>query len=229
MPGTDSGLPRSIQVTLAAAALIALSPVLCLAAASVALTSPGPVLFRHRRAGRNGEPFVMLKFRTMRVDRAGAEITASGDCRVTRAGRILRMSKVDELPELWNVIRGDMALVGPRPEALRYVDTTSALWREVLHVPPGITDPVTLRLRNEEELLAAVGPEHEAFYRSQLLPYKLQRNREYLRHRTWRTDVAVLVRTVWAVVAPSRAPRLRLQDIVSSAITQPGAHTALPE
>jgi lipopolysaccharide/colanic/teichoic acid biosynthesis glycosyltransferase len=205
-----SGLPRGVEVVLAAAALVAASPLLLLAAAAVAVSSPGPALFRQTRVGRGGRPFTLLKLRTMRTSPAPAAspggerlLTAAGDPRVTPVGRWLRRLKLDELPQLWNVLRGDMALVGPRPEVPRYVDAGDPLWRAVLAVRPGLTDPVTLALRDEERLLAeaaAAGEDVERFYRERLLPEKLRGYREYLERRTGASDLAVLARTALAVV-----------------------------
>jgi lipopolysaccharide/colanic/teichoic acid biosynthesis glycosyltransferase len=153
----------------------------------------------------------------MRAQAGGPEITAKADPRITGVGRLLRKSKLDELPQLWNVVRGDMSLVGPRPEAIRYVDLNDGLWRDVLRVRPGITDPVTLRLRNEEELLAAVPGDRDAFYRAHLVPYKLTGYREFLAGRTARCDLAVLWRTVLGVVFPDRLPPPRLDEICGPA------------
>jgi len=193
------GLPRVFEAAAALLALGAAAPLLLACALLVKLTSRGPVLFRQERLGRGGVPFSMVKFRTMRLENAGPQVTARGDPRITAVGRVLRTTKLDELPELWNVVRGDMALVGPRPEVPRYVDAGDALWREVLSVRPGVTDPVTLRLRGEEELLAAA-EDAERFYVETLLPYKLILARRYLRARTWRSDIGVLVGTMAAIV-----------------------------
>jgi lipopolysaccharide/colanic/teichoic acid biosynthesis glycosyltransferase len=201
-----TGLPHSVEVIVCLAALVFCAPLLVIAAVAIRLTSPGPVLFRHQRMGRNGRPFAMLKFRTMRDAAGGPAITSKGDTRVTAVGKVLRKTKIDELPELWNVVRGDMSLVGPRPEAVQYVDPSSAVWNDVLRVRPGITDPITLRLRNEEELLAAAGADHEAFYRNHLLPYKLRGYRDYIAGRTWKRDVVVLWLTLLAVAFPARTP-----------------------
>ena len=141
----------------------------------------------------------------MRLVHDGPQVTALGDERVTRIGKILRRTKVDELPELWNVLKGDMSLVGPRPEVPRYVDLEDDLWEVVLRSRPGITDPVTLRLRNEETLLADVKGDREDFYRESLQPLKLQGYVDYLHHRSWWSDMKVLCRTVLVVVWPSRA------------------------
>lgn len=141
----------------------------------------------------------------MRVGADGRGVTASGDLRITSVGKWLRRLKLDELPELWNVIRGDMSLVGPRPELPRFVDTDNPLWQEVLVVRPGLTDPVTLVLRDEEALLAAAPGDPEAFYRQALQPRKLQGSVDYLRRRSWLTDLGVLSRTVLALFSPNQA------------------------
>jgi lipopolysaccharide/colanic/teichoic acid biosynthesis glycosyltransferase len=142
----------------------------------------------------------------MRPSSGGAEITKAGDDRITRIGRVLRKTKLDELPSLWNVLRGDMSLVGPRPEVPRYVDLADPLWQTVLEERPGLTHPVTLVLRNEEELLARVNGSAAEYYEQTLLPFKLQACIEYAQRRTWRTDVKVLFDTAVAIVLPSRAP-----------------------
>jgi lipopolysaccharide/colanic/teichoic acid biosynthesis glycosyltransferase len=145
----------------------------------------------------------MFKFRSMSVDASGTGITAGGDARVTPAGRWLRRLKLDELPELWNVLRGDMALVGPRPEVPEFVDNSDPLWQEVLAVRPGLTDPVTLKLRDEEGLLAGAPGDLEVYYRETLQPAKLAGYAEYARTRTALSDLRILVATIWAILSPS--------------------------
>ncbi len=211
-----SCLPRPVEVAVCLAALTLAVPLLVLSALAIAFTSPGPILFRHERIGREGRRFAMLKFRTMRAGSSGPQVTAKRDPRITPVGRVLRKTKLDELPELWNVVRGEMSLVGPRPEAAKYVDLSSPLWRDVLAARPGITDPMTLRLRNEEELLALAGTDHEAFYRRYLLPYKLRGYREYLSSRSWKRDVGVLWLTALGIVFPSRVPPPSPDEIVST-------------
>ncbi len=215
-PPNRQGLPRAVEVAIALIALVATVPLLAIAAAGVALTSPGPVFFRHRRAGRHGRPFALVKFRTMRTGASGPQVTAGTDKRITAFGRLLRQTKIDELPEFWNVVRGEMSLVGPRPEALQYVDRSNAAWRIVMSVRPGITDPMTLHLRNEEQLLAMAGPDPERYYREYLLPYKLRGYEQYLTERTWRRDLAVLWSTALAVAVPARTPAPSPDDIVAS-------------
>jgi lipopolysaccharide/colanic/teichoic acid biosynthesis glycosyltransferase len=201
------GLPRLVEALVAGLALLLTLPTIALAAAAVALTSPGSPLFRQKRMGARGVPFVMYKLRTMRPT-TGARVTKAGDPRVTRVGGVLRRWKIDELPELWNVVKGDMRLVGPRPEVPELVDMRNILWQEALAYPPGVTDPVTLRLRDEEQLLEAIGSGWQDFYRTILQPYKLQHYLEYQRHRTWRSDVSVLCQTGQAVLRLTRRQRV---------------------
>ena len=219
------GISRIVEIVLALGGLIICSPLLFVAAVLIRATSPGPVLFRQQRVGRFGEPFELLKFRSMRIDNGGAQVTAKGDSRVTRVGRLLRKSKLDELPELWNVVRGDLSLVGPRPEVPRYVDIGNPLWRRTLDARPGITDPVTLRLRNEEELLASCAGDPEVFYLNSLQPYKLVGYIEYLEKRSWKTDLQVLMQSVQAVVIPSKAPcpDIRTVEQVAALVTSHGS------
>jgi lipopolysaccharide/colanic/teichoic acid biosynthesis glycosyltransferase len=200
------GLPRAVDIAASIVALTLATPVLLIVAIAIRLTSGGPVLFRHPRVGYQGRRFEMLKFRTMDRGLPGASVTSKRDPRITTIGRVLRKTKLDELPQLWNVVRGEMALVGPRPESIQYADPSDPIWRDVLLARPGVTDPVTLQLRNEEELLAAAGTDYERFYREHLLPYKLRGYREYLARRTCRTDVTVLMRTVACIVLPHRSP-----------------------
>lgn len=193
-------MPRWLEILLAALGLIVAFPLLAPASLAIMLTSPGPIIFRQQRVGRNGRLFVLYKLRTMRVAQDGPQVTASGDQRVTTIGRVLRRTKVDELPELWNVVRGDMSLVGPRPEVPRYVDLNDDRWGLVLQSRPGITDPVTLVLRNEEALLADVEGDREHFYVNTLQPLKLQGYVHYLHNRSWWSDIKVLSKTLFVLV-----------------------------
>jgi len=211
-PAERAGLPQPVEGALAFAALAVSSPVFLAAAALVAVTSPGPVLFRQTRVGLSGRPFTLLKLRTMRVAPEGSQLTASGDSRITPVGRWLRRFKLDELPQLWNVIRGDMSLVGPRPEVPRYVEAADPLWQSVLSARPGLTDPVTLRLRDEEALLAGV-TDVEGFYRERLLPWKLRGYRDYLARRSWASDLGVLGATALAVLRLRRPAQPDLSEI----------------
>lgn len=209
---------------MAAVALVLLSPLLALAALAVALSSRGPVLFRQQRVGRGGRAFEMLKFRTMKVGDGGAQVTAAGDARVTAVGRVLRRLKLDELPELWNVLRGELALVGPRPEVPRFVDLEDAAWRRVLAERPGITHPVTLRLADEEGLIAAVGGDPERFYREELLPWKLAGYLEYAARRTAWSDLGVLAATAAGLLGLRCYARVGLDELRANALADEGRH-----
>lgn len=209
----SKGLPRWVEAPLAALGLLATSPILLGAAVAVALTSKGPVLFRQQRIGRHGRPFTLLKFRSMRTDSRGPQVTSGDDSRITTVGRILRATKLDELPELWNILVGEMSFVGPRPEVPQYVNLDDPLWRQVLEARPGLTDPVTLSLRNEEQLLVQVSGDRETFYRRELLPWKLRGYAEALRNRTAFGDLAVLIQTLRAILLPATAAPPDLDEI----------------
>jgi lipopolysaccharide/colanic/teichoic acid biosynthesis glycosyltransferase len=190
---------RLFDVICSALGLGLLAPLLLLIAAWIKLDSPGPALFRQTRVGRLGVPFTIHKFRTMRVE-DGPAITVGADPRITRSGRMLRASKLDELPQLWDVLRGVMSLVGPRPELPRYVELYPASMRErVLSVRPGVTDPASLAFSREAELLAAASdPERE--YREVILPAKLQLSADYALHASLATDLELILRTLARVL-----------------------------
>src|SRR5215475_6038722 len=213
-----NGLPRQVEAAIALAGLVMVAPLIALTAIVIAFTSPGPVIFRQKRMGRKGRPFTMYKLRTMRVANSGPQVTAGDDVRVTPVGKFLRNTKLDELPELWNVLKGDMSLIGPRPEVPRYVDLDDPMWRLVLEARPGITDQMTLRLRNEEALLVEVEGDRERFYLETLLPFKLEGYLNYLQARSWRSDLKVLWQTIVAVAFPYKAPLPTLEEIQSHTI-----------
>lgn len=188
-------IKRLFDVICAALGLLLLWPVLVLAALWVKLDSPGPALFRQTRVGRFGAPFTIHKFRTMRVA-PGAAITVGADPRITRSGHVLRQTKLDELPQLWDVLRGAMSLVGPRPELPHYVALYPADLREqVLCVRPGITDPASLAFSHEAELLAA-SPDPEREYREVILPAKLQLSADYAARASLLTDLKLIFATL---------------------------------
>jgi lipopolysaccharide/colanic/teichoic acid biosynthesis glycosyltransferase len=186
---------------LAAFALCLLSPLLAVIALAVVAGSGWPVLFQQERVGQRGRPFQLLKFRTMRTGKSGPSITARGDSRITGVGRFLRKFKLDELPQLWNVVRGEMSLVGPRPEVPRFVDMNNPVWRSVLQVRPGITDPASIAFRNEEELLAKAA-DPISFYETSVLPAKLALNLAYLDRKCFWLDIKVILQTVWCAIVP---------------------------
>jgi lipopolysaccharide/colanic/teichoic acid biosynthesis glycosyltransferase len=206
------GLPRCFDFVASLAAFIVLSVPLAIVSCLIKVTSGGMVFFRQERVGKNGKIFVLYKFRTMKENSTGLLITKGGDRRVTFLGKILRRTKIDEIPQLINVLKGDMSIVGPRPEVSEYVDLNSQLWQAVLKVRPGITDPVTLKLRNEEELLRESENPH-CFYKDVLLLYKLNGYISYLLERTCVSDIKVIFSTLIAVLIPSLMPPPRLEDI----------------
>lgn len=189
--------------TLAFFALVLLSPVLLVLAVGVLIESGSPALFRQERVGRNGRAFTLFKLRSMQNGKAGTAITAASDSRITPFGRILRKYKLDELPQLWNVLKGEMSLVGPRPELATYVDLEDTTWRTVLSVTPGLTDPATLLYRDEEKILAEVA-DVEQFYRERILPAKLALNIAYLKVRSPWLDLKVIGLTAWYSFFPRR-------------------------
>jgi lipopolysaccharide/colanic/teichoic acid biosynthesis glycosyltransferase len=192
---------RIFDALAAAAGLLILSPLLALLAAFVKLSSRGPVFYQQERIGRDGMVFRIVKFRSMYVgaDQKGLAITAAGDARITSAGRVLRRFKLDELPQLWNVLKGEMSLVGPRPEVPRYVECYSAAQRRVLSARPGITDPASLLYRDEESILAGQ-PDADRYYREVVLPDKLNLNLEYLSRSSFFYDLSLILQTVVRLV-----------------------------
>jgi lipopolysaccharide/colanic/teichoic acid biosynthesis glycosyltransferase len=190
---------RCFDFVIATFALLISLPVLALVGLAVCLSSPGPILFRQRRMGRSGREFTLYKFRSMRFEEGlGSKITVSGDSRITRVGSFLRRYKLDEIPQFWNVLNGDMSLVGPRPklphhEALR------------LTVRPGITGAATLAFRHEEELLLGI-PEHalEAFYEVFIKPTKARLDFEYIRSATCQSDIRLLLSTIISCLSLSK-------------------------
>ncbi len=190
---------RIMDVIASSAALVALAPAMALLALAVKLDSPGPVLFRQERAGRGNRPFTILKFRSMRVGATGPLVTAAQDARVTRVGRFLRRTKLDELPQLWNVLVGDMSLVGPRPEVERYVRLFPEPYERILTIRPGLTDFAALEYRDEEETLNA-SADPESAYTDVVLPAKIVLYHRYLDEMSLGTDVALVLRTFAALL-----------------------------
>jgi len=192
---------RLFDVVAAGCGLIVLAPVLLAIALWIRLDSPGPAMFRQRRVGRHGRPFDIYKFRTMVIHPDhGCQLTVGRDPRITRAGRVLRRTKLDELPQLLNVLAGTMSLVGPRPEVPRYVDCyPPAVRQTVLSVAPGITDLAAIRYKDENDILGhALDPEQA--YIETILPVKLEYYQRYVRDRSFWLDLSILVRTLGAIV-----------------------------
>ena len=155
----------------------------------------GPALFRQTRIGRRGKPFTIFKFRTMTVGHGGSSVSVAGESRITPLGAVLRKYKIDELPELWNVLVGDMSFVGPRPDVPGYADRLQGDDREVLELRPGITGPASLKYRNEEELLAAVDNPQE-YNDTVIYPDKVRINRYYLHNYSFISDIKMILCTV---------------------------------
>jgi lipopolysaccharide/colanic/teichoic acid biosynthesis glycosyltransferase len=187
-----------IQRVLAFGGLLLIAPVLLVLAIAVVLDSGLPVLYRGSRIGRGGVAFRIVKLRTMRNGPGGSRLTLGDDVRVTRVGRHLRRYRLDELPQLWNIVRGEMALVGPRPEAPEFVNLSDPAWREILSVRPGLTGLTQLRHLDEGTLLR--GPDPERVYRRDVLPAKIDSDLEYVRDRSVLGDLGLLAATVRAVV-----------------------------
>ena len=177
--------------------LALLWPLFLLVSLLIKLSDRGPVFFRQIRIGRFSREFRIVKFRTMRdgADKAGPSITASSDSRITPIGRWLRKTKLDELPQLWNVLRGDMSFVGPRPEVPKYVALYTEDQKKVLDLSPGITDEASLEFRNEEELLAAA-VDREKYYIEFCIPRKIELNMSYAGKANVYRDVLVILRTI---------------------------------
>ena len=191
---------RAFDLLGAGLALLLLAPLMAVVALWIKIDSPGPVFFRQQRVGRRGVLFLIHKFRTMRTGVEGLALTVGDDPRITRAGRFLRRTRLDELPQFIDVLQGAMSLVGPRPEVPRYVALYPPALRErALAVRPGLTDPASLDFIDEAALLAAAAdPERE--YVERILPAKLQRAAEYAESASLATDLAVLARTLWALL-----------------------------
>ena len=177
--------------------LLAGLPILAVVACLIKCTSRGPVFFSQERVGRNGKAFKIVKFRTMHVGASrGGPVTVDGDARITRTGRFLRKTKLDEWPQLWNVLLGHMSLVGPRPDVPGFADRLEGEAREILRLRPGITGPATLAFRNEEQLLSGV-PNPKIFNDTVLYPLKTRLNLEYLNRWSFRRDIAFILVTAF--------------------------------
>ena len=190
-------LKRAFDILCSFTGLLALSPLLAVAAVSVKIDSKGPVFFLQERIGRNFRPFSIIKFRTMTTgsERGGSLITVCGDKRITRLGRFLRKYKIDELPQLINVLKGDMSLVGPRPEVKKYVGLFRADYEKLLTVRPGITDPASLRYSDEEGLLS-LSADWEEDYINRILPAKIRLSSAYVDNHGVMSDIKLILKTI---------------------------------
>jgi lipopolysaccharide/colanic/teichoic acid biosynthesis glycosyltransferase len=194
-------LKRTFDLLASLVGLALLAPFGLLVALAIKLDSRGPVFFRQTRIGQAFRPFAIYKFRTMVADAParGGQLTTGADPRITRVGRILRKTKVDELPQLINVLIGDMSIVGPRPEVPKYVELFASDYRDILSVRPGITDPASVKYRDEGKLLAAAA-DPEAAYIEQILPEKIALARQYIERSSLAYDLGIIIQTLWRIV-----------------------------
>ena len=192
-------MKRVFDVVLSALALVLLAPVLLVIAIAIMLDTGLPVFYRQDRVGLHFRVFEILKFRSMHQNHGGSLITVSGDPRVTRVGKILRLTKLDELPQFWNVLRGDMSLVGPRPEVPHYVGLFKDRYSLILSVRPGITDLASIEFRNEEQVLRESQEPLKA-YIEEVLPAKLDLADKYVRNHSVIGDVLILFRTALKLI-----------------------------
>lgn len=192
---------RIIDFFFSVIAILLFSPFLFLIAVWIKLDSPGPILFRQERVGKLGKPFLINKFRTMIVDaeRLGKQLTVGRDPRITRCGTFLRKYKLDELPQLFNIIQGEMSIVGPRPEVPRYVGLYNDQQKQVLSVRPGLTDEASIKYRNENQLLEDAENAEQA-YIEKIMPDKLEINQRYIQTLSFKKDFQIVVRTIIAIM-----------------------------
>ncbi len=206
-------MKRLFDIIAASLGLLLLAPLLIVIAVLIKTTSPGAVIFRQRRVGRQFKPFFILKFRTMVPDAAamGGQLTVGDDARITSVGRLLRKTKLDELPQLINVLIGNMSFVGPRPEVPKYVEMFRTEYEQILQVRPGVTDLASLTYRNEAAILGqSDNPEQE--YIQRLLPDKLALARDYVSQQSLMMDVKIILLTIWKLFRDRITPINRSHD-----------------
>ncbi len=195
---------RGLDIVTALLLLVILSPVLLIIGLLVLFTSPGGILFCQRRVTAYGRVFQIYKFRTMvkNAERLGSQVTAAGDARITKAGRFLRKVRLDELPQLVNILKGDMTIVGTRPEVEKYVSAYQKEMLATLLLPAGVTSEASIAYKDEEKLLSRTADEKEldAVYINRILPDKMKYNLKYIRHFSLRTDVKLVFKTITAVL-----------------------------
>ena len=193
---------RSFDIIASFVGLLISLPIFFICSVAIVINNGFPIFFRQIRVGKNGKDFKLLKFRTMAVrkDAEKGSFDAGSSARVTKIGKILRKTKLDELPQLWNVLKGDMSLVGPRPEVRKWVEVYSERWHFVHQVRPGITDPASIKFRNEEEILSK-SDNPEKTYKDEILPLKLSLYEQYVQNRKFLGDIKLIFQTLWTVVS----------------------------
>ncbi len=203
----DFMLKRVFDIIASTIALIILAPLFLLLAIGIKLDSPGPVLYRGRRAGKDGQPFYLLKFRTMvdGADRSGSKITERNDTRITRLGRWLRLFKLDELPQIWNVFVGHMSIVGPRPEEVDVIKKYPEQLKRILEVKPGLTCMAQVLFYPDIIYWEPIpkGIDLQEYYLKYLLPKKLQPDLDYIERQSFWLDLEIVVKTIWCVLIKS--------------------------
>ena len=192
---------RLFDIVFSLLGLIILAPILLIISILIKANSEGDILYKQKRIGKAGEPFYVNKFRTMvkDADKKGKQITVGNDSRITRVGRVLRKLKLDELPQLINVLKGEMSFVGPRPEVSKYVKLYTKSQREILNIKPGITDYASIYFSNESELLDQAD-DSEEFYVNKVMPYKIMLNKRYIENKSLVEDVKVICMTLLKIV-----------------------------
>jgi lipopolysaccharide/colanic/teichoic acid biosynthesis glycosyltransferase len=198
----DPHVKRILDIVLAASAIFVLLPLFCFIIILIRMDSSGPVFFRQKRIGKHYKPFSLIKFRTMRQEKGALrrQFEPGDDRRVTRLGKVLRKTKLDELPELLNVFIGDMSIVGPRPEVEKYVTLFRDDYDLVLKVRPGLSDFASIKYRNEEEILAGRA-NSEKYYIDEILPDKLKLARVYIENISLKTDMYIIVETIKSILS----------------------------
>lgn len=188
---------RVFDICVSSVVLVLLTPLFLIISIMIKVGSKGRVFFIQKRVGKDFREFDLYKFRTMR-DEEGLEITAKDDPRITKIGRFLRKTKIDELPQLLNVLKGDMSLVGPRPEVKKYVEIKKDEYQKILTVKPGITDLAAIEFSNEEEILANFADREKA-YINEILPKKIELYLKYIENITFKNDISIMIKTIQKV------------------------------
>jgi len=193
---------RLFDVILASVGLLVLSPILVIVSSGILLESGRPIIYRQKRVGKDWEQFTLYKFRSMVSQEAvkGPICNTKNDKRVTTLGKFLRKYKLDEIPQLFNVLKGDMSVVGPRPEVPEFVDYYPDSYREILKIKPGITDLASIEFRDESSLLDCEADEAENVYLTEILPKKLSYNRIYLNKMGFVYDIKLIIKTVYSII-----------------------------